>query len=294
MKKAVVTILLVLPFILMIIISFAAQIVSNYQYIKVESICVAKDERSCYGNEVLKIGLDSTFNLKVIVYPEFATNDKVTYASSNEEIITVTSEGVVKGIGYGKGTIRVESLENREIYSIISFEVRDDDVSSVELDKEELTLTLKQKYNLTTNVYPITALDKSVIYTSSHPDIASVDANGEITAKSAGEAIITVTSVDGNKSDTCRVIVENKIVFGFVGDENLYSVDTEQIDLNTLVIYDDSIVDLEDVIYEVKSGQYISLNGSNLTLKEGCIIRVEARVIGTEYIADIWLKYKTN
>ena len=53
-----------------------------------------------------------------------------------------------------------------------------------------------ETYNLSATVTPSDAIDKSVTWSSSAPDIADVDANGKVTAKSAGEAIITVTTAD--------------------------------------------------------------------------------------------------
>ena len=91
--------------------------------------------------------------------------------------------------------------------------------------------------------------------------------------------------------------MEDKIILGFKNNANeLYVVDTEQVDLNNLIIYDPEIIDLEDIEYKVESGKkyVVSQTGSVLVLQEGYRIRVVARVKDAEYMADIWIKYQKN
>ena len=83
-------------------------------------------------------------------------------------------------------------------------------VTSVALDKNNLTLIEDEKATLVATVSPEDATDKSVEWSSDKPEVASVDENGEITAKSAGTAIITVTTKDGGKTATCTVTIDSK------------------------------------------------------------------------------------
>ena len=59
---------------------------------------------------------------------------------------------------------------------------------------------------LTATVEPDNATNKNVTWTTSNAAIATVN-NGEVTAKAAGTATITVTTADGNKTATCAVTV---------------------------------------------------------------------------------------
>ncbi len=60
---------------------------------------------------------------------------------------------------------------------------------------------------LTANVFPDNATEQGVTWRSDNTSVASVDANGRLTAHSKGSATITVTTVDGNKTATCTVNV---------------------------------------------------------------------------------------
>lgn len=83
--------------------------------------------------------------------------------------------------------------------------------TSVKLDKATLDLTVGGSDTLTANVLPTDAADKNVTWVSSDSEVATVDANGKVTAVKAGNATITV-SVDSNPAltDTCEVTVTDQ------------------------------------------------------------------------------------
>lgn len=60
----------------------------------------------------------------------------------------------------------------------------------------QFRLSGQTTYQSTLTVYPVSAYDKRVVWSSSNPSIATVDQNGLITAKSLGKCTVTVTSVD--------------------------------------------------------------------------------------------------
>lgn len=80
-------------------------------------------------------------------------------------------------------------------------------VTGVELDATELELEVGGTAVLTATVLPENATDKTVTWTSSAPDIASVDENGTISGLSARNAVITVTTTDGGKTAECKITV---------------------------------------------------------------------------------------
>ena len=82
------------------------------------------------------------------------------------------------------------------------------EVSSVSLSEESLTLTEGGTASLTATVLPENADNKEVDWSSSDSGVATVDANGLVTAVAAGSATITVTTVDGGKTATCAVTVQ--------------------------------------------------------------------------------------
>lgn len=80
------------------------------------------------------------------------------------------------------------------------------EVTSVTLNKTTLSLDAGKTGKLTATVLPASAADKSITWSSSKPDVASVSSNGTVTAKKAGTAVITATATNG-KSASCTVTV---------------------------------------------------------------------------------------
>ncbi len=80
-------------------------------------------------------------------------------------------------------------------------------VSGVQINKATLSLNVGDTQQLTANVSPSNADNKSVTWSSSNSSVAQVSSTGKITAKGAGSATITVTTVDGNYTAKCTVTV---------------------------------------------------------------------------------------
>ena len=79
-------------------------------------------------------------------------------------------------------------------------------VTSVVVTPNAKTMTVSQTAQLSVSVFPSNATNKSVTYSSSNSNVASVTSSGFVTAKSKGTAVITVTSSNG-KTGVCRITV---------------------------------------------------------------------------------------
>ncbi len=84
-------------------------------------------------------------------------------------------------------------------------------VASVSLSKSVLTLEEEKGAQLRATTSPANASDKNVTWKSNYPSIATVSPSGYVSAKKAGTAIITVTTVDGGKTASCAVTVKEKL-----------------------------------------------------------------------------------
>ena len=80
-------------------------------------------------------------------------------------------------------------------------------VTGVKLSETTKTIKVGEEFTLTATVEPADADVKSVTWSSSKPAIATVE-NGNVKGVSAGVAVITVKTIDGNKTDKCTVKVE--------------------------------------------------------------------------------------
>jgi len=80
-------------------------------------------------------------------------------------------------------------------------------VTGVTLDRNTLSLTAGDVWNLTATIVPSNATNKAVTWTSSNIAVATVN-DGTVTAIAAGTTTITVTTVNGGKTATCAITVQ--------------------------------------------------------------------------------------
>ena len=153
----------------------------------------------------LEVGKTGTLEAKV--EPSDATNKNVTWSSSNSEVATVDN-GVVTAVSAGEAIITVTTEDGGKTATckVTVNAPQTVPVTGVTLDKAELTLEKGSTGTLKATVEPKNATNNTVAWSSSNPEVATVD-NGVVTAVSAGEAIITVTTEDGAKTATCKVTV---------------------------------------------------------------------------------------
>lgn len=161
------------------------------------------------NKETTSIFVGDTETLTATVAPDNATNKAVTWSSSNENVATVAN-GVVTGVAAGTATITVTTEDGEKTASCV-VTVSPVTVTGVTLDKTEISLEKGGTTALTATVEPSNATNKIVTWTSSDNAVATV-VDGIVTAESAGEATITVTTEDGNKTATCVVTVTDPAV----------------------------------------------------------------------------------
>ncbi len=157
----------------------------------------------------LRVDVDDGFQLKATILPSDYPNKNVKWYSDNETIATVSDDGYVVGLKSGTAVITCES-ENGQVRARCIVTVHCD-VSSVKLDKTEVTLYETQTLRLNETVKPSGASNKEVKWTSSDTSVAKVSSTGKITAIEPGTAVITCTTVDGKKTAKCNVTVIEKI-----------------------------------------------------------------------------------
>ncbi len=154
----------------------------------------------------IKVAVGSTEALVATVAPADASNKEVTWKSSNTEIATVSSTGVVTGVSAGTATITVTTVDGGKTATCV-VTVETVPVTKVTLSAHEMTVDKGKTQKLNVTVAPADATDKSVIWSTDNADVATI-ADGVVTGVSAGTAKITVTSADGSRSDTCTVTVK--------------------------------------------------------------------------------------
>ena len=149
-----------------------------------------------------------TAQLEVIYTPAETTDDTtVVWSSSDEDIASVDENGVVTAKQDGTATITaaVGELTAECVVHVreVPLEGIDLDRTAITMNKGEVSEALQVSYNPED-----TTDDKTVIWSSSDEDVATVD-NGVVTAVGAGNATITATV--GEFTAECEVTVVSSL-----------------------------------------------------------------------------------
>ena len=155
------------------------------------------------SSESLELRRNETAVLTLTVEPANNT-DEIIWESSNTSVATVNNAGLVKAVNLGTATIRVTAGN-----VTVSCEVTvKQPVTWIGLNRTTLSLKEGESSTLTVSISPDNATDKGVEWSSSNETVATVDTQGNVKAVAAGEAVITVKTVDGsNLSQSCSVNV---------------------------------------------------------------------------------------
>ena len=230
----------------------------NEKIYSVENISLDKTSAILFEGETLV--LTATIN------PYNATNKNVVWSSSNTSVATVV-DGKVAALKTGTATIIVTTEDgNKTATCDVTVNAK---VTSVSLDKTEVELTEGDTHILTATINPDNATNKNVIWSSSNASVATVS-NGKVTAVKAGTATITVTTEDGGKTATCRVMVNEKI----------YPVDGLSLNKSIAVLYEGETLTLTATITPSnatnKNVIWSSNNTSVATVANGVVTALNA------------------
>jgi uncharacterized protein YjdB len=126
---------------------------------------------------------------------------------------SVTINGLEANTDYPVGTYQVafanEDKESEKV-DVPAFKTKPINVTGVSLNKTSTSLEVGATETLSATVAPSTATDKTVTFASSDAEVATVDNTGKVTAVKEGNADITVTTKDGNKTAKCKLTVTAK------------------------------------------------------------------------------------
>lgn len=172
----------------------------------------------------LELNGEATKALGAKMTPEDATDVKLAYLSSDESVATVDESGNVTAVGVGECTITTTIVadttataedagvdsemlvvpENAKAETKVTVGKA---IESITLDSNEGVLTVGNTHTIKATVFPEDATDKAVTWKSSDESIATVDAEGNVTAKDTGNVTIMAVNPDGDVSSTYELTV---------------------------------------------------------------------------------------
>lgn len=139
--------------------------------------------------------------LTATVLPSDATNKELTWSVSDPTIAVITETGLLTGIK--NGTVKViatakdgSGIKTDKTYTVSGITVPTVFVESIAITA--VTITNGQPVQLTTQIAPANATNKTLTWTTSSQAIATISAEGLLTPKANGTVTVTATTTDGS------------------------------------------------------------------------------------------------
>lgn len=159
----------------------------------------------------LKCG--DSLQLQALVTPDNADDKTVVWSSSDNSIATVGQNGMVTGLTAGETVITAEASGKSATCSITVMAIT---AESITLNETEVTVEKGETFQLLAEILPENTQDKTITWSSSDTETASVDENGLITGIAKGDAVITASIADIKAE--CMIHVTETLTAANVGD----------------------------------------------------------------------------
>ena len=254
--------------------------------IPVKGVSIGKPEECVYVGD--------RFKPDVAIVPENALNRNYTLKSLDERVAALDDEGFVVLKSYGKARIQA-TTEDGGYTDVCEFDVYEHTVG-IRLETEQARVRKGGRLTLAAVAQPEGKTDGRLVWSSSDGSVASVDEEGVVSGKSKGEAVITVTAVDGGYTAECRVRVyqpvtelrmDNRSVTVDTGDDIQLTATILPYDAdNKSIVWSSDNPDVADVngkgvVTGVKAGQtVIRATSEDEGISDFCVVTVNQPVTG--------------
>lgn len=148
----------------------------------------------------------TTEKIDVTISPENATDQSITWKSSDEKIVSVNSEGVASAKETGEAEIVVETTNGKS--ATVHVQVQPVKVTRIEINNQNIIAKEGDKVKISVSVVPSNATNKELEWSVENSDIASIE-DGIIMGKTVGTTKVFCSSKDGVVSET-EITVEPK------------------------------------------------------------------------------------
>ncbi|MBR1643532.1 MAG: Ig-like domain-containing protein [Butyrivibrio sp.] len=230
--------------------------------------------------------------LTVTIAPEDATFKTGVWSSSNENVVTVNSDGVITGISPGSANIVFtssdpDSKKKAQVAVKVVQAVTAINLSENEVVQANKTLKLK------TEIVPKNATKKGLVWSSADKSIATVNSEGIVKGISKGETVITVEAADGYGAIAyCNVKVVQPVKKISFESKSLLMPPEQQLQVKPIIEPEDATI--KDLVWSSSDDKVASVSSDGVitTLKKGKCTIVATSTDGSKVKGSISLQVK--
>lgn len=163
--------------------------------------------------EHLRLAIGEKRQLTTLIYPEQARGQAVQWDVTGPQV-RITQTGEITGLGPGTITIRARvkgkngvDIESRILVTVYQVPIKLEKLS-IELEKPLKHLLVGEKLKLWATAFPAAA-NLTPVWTSSNQELAIIDSEGMLTARSAGKVVIVLEDQATKKKAELLITITN-------------------------------------------------------------------------------------
>lgn len=190
----------------------------------VDIIEIKCDNNKCrnlsFDQSIFSVKIDEAINLVGNMELFDLSSSDFIWKSSDPNIVTIDSDGVIRGIKVGIATITVTTPDG--ITAICTIEVLPDSVGieDIVLTPSKASVIIGSTIRIKAKIQPENATERDLIWKSSNTSIATVSSNGIVKGLKSGTVTITATTKDGKITKSVTVTVIDEGTFEVYDDDN--------------------------------------------------------------------------
>ena len=260
-------------------------VIENYD----PSFATSKPESVVVDSTNIEIKINGTYKINPSILPQSA-NQEVKYSSFDNNIISVSNDGLITAKSVGSTTLRVSSLYYSDVYVDIAVNVYKEPVElnnvSFKYNTYSLLVGEKFKNDIIFNpldVYPL----PSVTYSINNSEVATINDKGEVEALKEGNVTINATIKQNDKvlyaSYELKIKEAKQLIYEGTLIKSIYNVGDvfDPTGLNFKIkLSDESIVSIDNSL--IKFYDYPNLT---TTLKENTT-QIKAVYLNVDCLID--------
>ncbi len=261
---------------------FIIPVYENMPEMPVESPDINKDD---FITDSTKLYCNAT-NVNVRTGP--STSYEILTTISNPDQVTRLEKGVQKGERWDR--VQLENGIIGYVYQTYLTEVPEVEIEKIELSIESGKIKKGETKKLNVKILPEEANSKEIEFSSSNPEIISVDNNGNITGINSGKAVISVKAKKGSAQSEIEIRVYSNVTGISIDQKDINMQVGDIFKINAYVLPEDA--DNQNIIFASNNENVVSID-KNGTITANAIGETEI-IISSEENNAIYDKCKVS
>lgn len=197
---------LIVSILVVIIIAITTLLLLNKKVITIPNNTKVEIKEINFTDNVINLKVNEEYNMQIDYVPTNYIQEDIVYVVNDDSVLSIDSNGLIKALKTGNAIVSAITKSGKTTNAEVV--VEDDSVvftksfvpiSNIEINESKINLTSGQTYQIKYTIEPNNATDKTIMWETTDARIATVTDTGLISARQAGNVVLTAYSINGKQ-----------------------------------------------------------------------------------------------